>query len=320
MRAQCGQNHLVSVDDLDDRSIESIFLSATQFLAEPRGSDLKGRIVTPLFFQPSTRTRLGFEAAALRLGGSVAGFADGNTSRCQDATKETFEDSIRTISSIADFIVIRSGEPQAGRRAAQIASCSVINAGDSDEHPTQALVDCFTMRTLLEKPMREAHIGLVGCLSNRCTAPLIRLLARQRISRATILQADDAPLPTAAVSAFDAAGVRVDTATEIEELLAECDVVSVSPTDTTFVRDHTAISSEGARKGPLGHVITAEHIRRTGSRALIMHPLPRRNEIATDVDYLPQAAYFRQVALSVPLRMGVFVHVIGAGRRAREVA
>ncbi len=306
-------NHFVSVDDLGDGEVSGLLDAADACHDErPRGA-LANTVVAPLFFQPSTRTRLGFETAALRLGASVAGFADPNSSRASAATQESYEDTIRTVSAMADLIVVRSGIDQGGRLAASLASCPVINAGDEREHPSQALIDAFTMRRLLREDrgmsLDSAHVGFTGCTSNRCTTPLLKLLARLGVPRISFLVEPGRSPDAAMLAGLRTAGASVRVTESLDDVLADCDVVSATPRDTRFTRDATKAYEGDATAMPASHVITGDAIRRTGSRAFIMHPLPRRNEISTCVDHLPNAAYFRQVAFSIPVRMAIYARV-----------
>lgn len=304
-----NNNHLVTLDSLDDHEVASILDAAAEFAGGRRDSALRGKVVSPLFFQPSTRTRLGFETAALRLGAHVAGFADPRTSRASEATKESFEDTIRTVSAIADVIVVRCGEERAGARAAEASSCPVVNAGDDREHPSQMLTDAFTMRSLLDKPLSEAHVGFTGCISNRSTRHVVKLLGRLGVARMSFLTEPGREPDPITLANAEAAGASVECTGCIDDLLSECDVVSVAPRDTGFTKDPSKPYDDAATLMPPTHVVSAEAIRRTRSKALVMHPLPRRNEISTDVDHLPNAAYFTQVAMSVYVRMAIYDYV-----------
>lgn len=307
---------LASVDDLSANDIEAIFSGADRFRVTRRSDALRNWVVSPMFFQPSTRTRLGFEVASLRSGALVSGFSDPNTTRVQESTSETFEDTIRAVSAMSDLLVLRSGERDAARRAAAIASCPVVNAGDRDEHPTQALIDAYAMRALSGAPHAKLDVGFTGCVSNRCTTPLIKVLARLGVASMTfLLEPGREPEPTSLAEA-ERHGVRTRHVESLDTLLSECDVVSAAPRDTRFIRDPShAYPAEATTTLP-AQVIDAEAIRRTGSKALVMHPLPRRNEISTDVDYLPNAAYFKQVGLAVYLRMAVLERIAQANSAA----
>ncbi len=305
--------HFVSVDGLNDHEVGDLLDRADGFVRTGSEPLLAGKVVSPLFFQPSTRTRIGFEVAAHRLGAAVAGFADPNSSRASAATQESFEDTIRTVSAMADLIVVRSGYDRAGTVAASIASCPVVNAGDTQEHPSQALIDAFTMRHLLRddlhRDLPDARVGFTGCVANRCTTPLIKLLSRLKVRSMTFL-VERGHVPNAEVTALASSrGTRVDYTENLSDLLETCDVISAAPRDTRFIKDASRTYSDDATTMPPDQVITADAIRRTRSKAFVMHPLPRRNEISTDVDHLPNAAYFRQVRYSVPLRMAILDHV-----------
>lgn len=303
--------HFLTVSSLSPRQITDLFASAAEHERAGTCDALRGRLVAPMFFQPSTRTRIGFEAAALRSGATVSGFSDPNSTRCQAATQETFEDCIRTVGAIADAIVLRHSTPGQAAYASSLVETPIINAGDGSEHPTQALIDAFAMTHLTGQPMTRLRVGLTGDLGNRCTRPLVLLLTRLEAREVVILRDDDRPIDAEVATTLVGSGVRWRETGDALDLLANCDVVSAAPRSTAFIRDPGKSYPPGETTTPDSHVISAEKIAKTRSKALVMHPLPRRNEISADVDGLPNAAYFKQVALSVPLRMAVLKDVLG---------
>lgn len=303
-------HHFLSVSALSIAQIRGLFARAAAYAEVTSSDNLRGQLVAPMFFQPSTRTRIGFESAALRMGATVAGFADANSTRCQEATEESFEDCIRTVGAMADVLILRHSGKDKAAYAASLMQTPVINAGDGSEHPTQALIDVFSMTHLSGRPIPELRVGLTGDLGNRCTRPLVKLLARLEAKEVVILTEGGRAIDAEVVDTLNSAGTKWRETEDSLDLLATCDIVSAAPRDTGFIRDPSRTYASEVTTMPESHVISADKIARTGSKALVMHPLPRRNEISTDVDYLPNAAYFRQVALSVPLRMAVLDHVL----------
>lgn len=310
MRRETFPNHVLDVASLGMPSVARLLAAADGFVDRRPRDALRGLVVASLFFQPSTRTRIGFETAALRLGAGVTGFADPNMSRCQKATEETFEDCIHAVGAMADAIVLRHSDKGMARHAASLVGVPVVNAGDGDEHPTQALIDVFAMTRLTERPVDDLRVGLTGDLGNRCTRPLVRLLAGLGVREVAILTEEGRPVDAAVVSTLAESGVPFRTTGDLLDLLSSCDAVSAAPRDTTFISDAGRSYPADITTTPESHVISADKIARTRSRAKILHPLPRRNEISTDVDALPNAGYFRQMELAVPVRMAVLEHVL----------
>jgi aspartate carbamoyltransferase catalytic subunit len=279
---------------------------------------LKGMILAVLFFQPSTRTRLGFEAAALRLGGKVTGFADPGSTRSVDYIAETLDDTVRVVSEFSDAIVLRHYVSGAGRRASQAAHCPVINGGDgANEHPTQALSDAWLMHRRCGG-LSGLVVGLVGDPGTRVLRSLVYLLARLQVRRLLFLvppsvpfQADPAQkyvhttLPADLVMALKAAGTAYEFRSDVTELLEEADAIEMMPIDVP------ALEADPRSLAPHGYVtperyrVTASKIRAIASKALILHPGPRKDELHTDVDSLPSGLYFDQVADAIYLRMAV---------------
>ena len=284
--------HLCSIGDLSDDEIRNILDQAARFQAEPHAQPdlLRGHIVATAFFEPSTRTRLSFETAALRLGAGVVGFSDGqNTSA---AKGETLEDSTRVLSGYADVLVLRHPEKGAAKRAAAVADVPVINAGDgTGEHPTQTLLDLFTMRQNLGH-LRGRKIAVLGDLRyGRTVHSLVPALHR--------LGADVVQVPAAGLEfPTDVADIPEVT---LEQAAATCDVLYV-----------TRVQKERMAEAPDRPIILDRALlASTGSQAIVMHPLPRVDEVAVDLDDHPAAKYFEQARNGVPVRMAVLAHLLG---------
>ncbi|KOG32642.1 hypothetical protein ADK37_26415 [Streptomyces resistomycificus] len=313
--------------DLATTHVEQLLAKATALRHTPAKDTrtlLDGALVATLFFQPSTRTRLGFEAAALRLGARVTGFADPSTSRSVDYIGESLEDTARVVSELSDALVLRHYVTGAAHRAAHAAVCPVINGGDgSNEHPTQALSDVWTMTRRLGG-LKGAVVALVGDPGTRVLRSLVHLLARLEVKRLLFLVPPAAPLIIAGDDAVthtslpaDLAAVLHESATayefrsDVAELLAEADAIEMMPIDVPSLESDPADLSSHLYVTPERYRITAAKIRAAGSKALILHPGPRKDELHPDVDTTEGGLYFEQVKDSLYLRMAVLTQVVG---------
>jgi aspartate carbamoyltransferase catalytic subunit len=291
--------HLTSIHDLTDADVTALLDRAASISAHPRAVRelLDGRIVCTAFFEPSTRTRLSFEAAAHRLGASVIGFSDPATT--SSSKGETLEDTIRMVSAYADCIVMRHPKEGAAKRATVVSGVPIVNAGDGPgEHPTQTLLDLYTMRK--ERGALEGlKVGLVGDLKfGRTVHSLVPALLRVGAKPVSVA-APGLGLP--------AAIAKQVPETTIEEAAADCDVLYV----TRVQKERFDDAAEYERvKGSFR--IDKDLLERTKSKAIVMHPLPRVDEIAADVDGLAAAKYFDQARNGVPVRMAVLATLLEA--------
>ncbi|MFC2030189.1 aspartate carbamoyltransferase [Chloroflexota bacterium] len=265
---------------------------------------LKGHVLATLFFEPSTRTRLSFETAMHRLGGSVVGFASAGTS--STAKGESLEDTIRTVDQYVDIIAMRHPEIGSAARAAEVAEAVVINGGDgAGQHPTQALLDLYTIRS--ERRRVDGNtIVLCGDLKNGRTVHAGVELYRHYDCRLIFVAPDLLRMPHEITGALRAGSVAVEETSDLEGALAEADVVYM----TRIQRERFADPAEYERLSG-SYVLTRELIERVNPNVTVLHPLPRVDEIATDVDGLPGAAYFRQVKNGVYVRMALMALVMG---------
>lgn len=269
--------------------------------ALPRGVDrLKGQILATIFYEPSTRTRLSFESAMLRLGGGV--ISTENAKEFSSAIKgETVEDTIRIVESYADAIVIRHYDQGAASRAAAVASVPILNAGDGPgEHPTQALLDLYTMRHELGR-IDGLKVALVGDLKYGRTARSLALLLRETNGAELIFVAPPtAPMGDDIRSALGQANVSYRDEPSLEAALGEADVVY-----QTRIQKERFESQDDYEAAKGRYVIDADLMQSMQPGAILLHPLPRVDEIATDVDSDPRAAYFRQAQNGVYVRMAL---------------
>jgi len=295
---------LIRVSDFSAAEIRHVLALAgeMQDCIGQRRDLLAGRILATAFFEPSTRTRLSFESAMLRLGGGVIGFQDARTSSSA-AKGETIADMARIIESYADIIVMRHPVEGSVKVAADYCRRPVVNAGDGGhQHPSQTLTDLFTMQR--ERGTIDGlHIGLCGDLRfGRTVHSLLGALEHYPV-RITCIAPDSLQLP----ARYRPAGHEVATAQRVEEVLGELDVLYV----TRIQRERFPDASEyEAVKG--SYVIDAALLERSKPDLLVMHPLPRVEEIAYSVDQDRRAAYFGQAAYGVPVRMALLALLLGA--------
>ncbi|MFZ0918759.1 MAG: aspartate carbamoyltransferase [Candidatus Dormiibacterota bacterium] len=291
--------HVISAEQFDRELLDLLFLRATA-LADVRDDRLAHRVMATLFYEPSTRTRLSFESAMLRLGGAVIGTEAAHT--FSSAIKgETLEDTVRMVSTYADLIVLRHDEAGAAARAASVASVPVVNAGDGPgEHPTQALLDLYTIERELGH-VDGVSVAFCGDLRfGRTARSLALLLALYPGVRLAFVAPAVIQVGGDILARLEACGVECRLAEELTDVLADVDVVYQTRvqkerfTDPLeFEQARTAIRIDGAI------------MRQLPAKAIVMHPLPRVDEIAPEVDADPRAAYFRQAANGVAIRMAL---------------
>lgn len=265
---------------------------------------LKGKILANLFYEPSTRTSSSFAAAMERLGGSVIQINEVKYSSV--AKGESLPDTIRTLESYADVTVLRHPETGSAAIAAQYGRKPIINAGDgTGEHPTQALLDLFTIREELGT-IDGLTVTMLGDLKyGRTVHSLAKLLTLFDV-RLNYVSPDILKMPEALVAQLDEKGMRQAQYTSLEPVMAETDVLYVTRVQKERFED---LSEYEAVKGAF--VITPEIMTRFRSRMALMHPLPRVGEISPEVDDDPRAAYFRQMEYGLYVRMALLAMVLG---------
>ena len=288
---------VLSILNFSRNDLERLFrIASSKF----EGDELKGKVVALAFFEPSTRTRLSFETATLRLGGGYIGFdAVQGTSI---AKGETFSDTIRMLDAYADVIVVRHSLEGAAKLAAELAEAPVINAGDgSKRHPTQAMIDLYTVWRE-KKGIDNLVYGVLGDLRyGRASGSFLRALNLYS-PRKVYLIAPESLRPKEEL--LDTLRMPWEFA-DLEEVLPELDVLYV----TRIQKERFPDPAEYERvKG--SYRIDAALLRNAKEDMIILHPLPRVDEIALDVDSTPHARYFKQAAYGVPIRMALLREVV----------
>ncbi|HHY88943.1 MAG TPA: aspartate carbamoyltransferase [Chloroflexi bacterium] len=275
-------------------------------LAEkPGGLDLlRGYVMAALFFEPSTRTRLSFETAMHRLGGSVIGFSSAESTSISKG--ETLEDTIRTVDQYVDLFAMRHPAIGSAKRAAEVATHPVLNGGDgAGQHPTQALLDLFTIYNECGK-VDGATIVLCGDLKNGRTVHSGVDIYKHFDTKLVFVAPEQLAMPREIVEKLRAQGKTVVETTSLEDAIKDADILYM----TRIQKERFADVAEYERlKG--SYILTREMIERLNPNLTVMHPLPRVNEITTDVDDLPGAAFFRQAGNGVYVRMALIALVLG---------
>lgn len=296
-------DHLLGVRQFDRPLLDTLLRASHEMEAVAHaGHDrrLAGRILATLFFEPSTRTRLSFEAAMYRLGGQVLTMESGRETSSA-AKGETIEDTIRIVQGYADAIVLRHYQEGLAARAAAVARVPIINAGDgAGEHPTQALIDLYTIQRELGR-LDGLRVALVGDLRyGRAARSLALLLCQTRDLEIVRVTTPELDLRADVLAYLDQHGVRHRREARLAAALTDVDVVY-----QTRVQ-HERFTDEAAYERSRGSfIIDATILAALPARAIVLHPLPRVDEIAPDVDADPRAAYFRQARNGLYVRMAL---------------
>jgi aspartate carbamoyltransferase catalytic subunit len=291
--------HVITSEQFDRPLLDHIFQQASA-LAGVRDDRLARRVMASLFYEPSTRTRLSFESAMLRLGGSVLGTEAAHT--FSSAIKgETLEDTIRMVSTYADVIVLRHDQEGAAARAAAVASVPVVNAGDGPgEHPTQALLDLYTIQRELGH-VEGVRIAFCGDLRfGRTARSLALLMALYPGVEMTFVAPEVVQVRRDTLERLEARGIEWRLADQLTDVLDGIDVVY----QTRVQKERFTDAAEYELARTAIRIDTAV-MERLPASAIVMHPLPRVDEIAPEVDADPRAAYFRQAANGVAIRMAL---------------
>lgn len=295
--------HVLEVRQFDRPWLDMFFQHTERMyeIAASGGSQrLDGRIMATVFFEPSTRTRLSFESAMTRLGGSVLSAEDAGAT--SSVTKgETIEDMARIVEAYADLLVIRHPESGAVTRAAAVVGVPVINAGDGPhEHPTQALLDVYTIHRELGG-IDRLRIALVGDLKyGRAVRSLALLLTQARDTELVFVSPPTTRMGDDVKAELERTGVRFSEEADLRRVLPEVDVVY----QTRVQRER--FPSDGDYRAARGqYIIDAEAMSLLPPHGILLHPLPRVDEITPEVDDDPRAAYFRQARNGVYVRMAL---------------
>ncbi|MEJ2747549.1 MAG: aspartate carbamoyltransferase [Anaerolineae bacterium] len=303
-----GQD-ILSVSQFDRESLSYVFARAREMremVQRVGGVDLlRGHVLTALFYEPSTRTSSSFIAAMERLGGSVIPITQG-VKYSSVSKGETLADTIRTLEQYSDVIVLRHPEIGAAKVAADYASVPVLNAGDgAGEHPTQALLDLFTIREELGR-VDGLKVAMVGDLRHgRTVHSLTKLLLQYDVSL-RFVSPEILRLPLSIMNDVIDAGVNVRETHDVADVIENADVLYVTRVQKERFSDLSQYEEVKDH-----YVITPELMEKAKEKMVVMHPLPRVGEIHYSVDHDPRAAYFRQVQNGMYIRMALLAAVLG---------
>ncbi len=298
--------HVISIADFSREDMLRIIRRAQALESSPRENLLAGRLMATLFFEPSTRTRLSFEAAILKLGGRVIGFSDAASSSAKKG--ESLGDTIRMVEQYADVIVIRHPRDGAARLASELSHVPVINGGDgANQHPSQTFLDLYTIAKLypeLTSGERQLTIAFAGDLRyGRTVHSLLTALTHFRV-RLLLISPAGLEMPTQYLEQATAARIEYATCT-LQEAIRSADVLYMTrlqeerfPDPLEF--DHIKLT----------YRVTAAMLRDAPSHLRILHPLPRVGEITRDVDQTVHAHYFAQAGNGIPVRQALLLEVL----------
>ncbi|KAL6538443.1 Aspartate carbamoyltransferase 1, chloroplastic [Orobanche gracilis] len=296
---------IIEAQQFDRDTLSAIFdvaLEMEKIEKNSAGSQvLKGYLMSTLFYEPSTRTRLSFESAMKRLGGEV--LTTENAREFSSAAKgETLEDTIRTVEGYSDIIVMRHFESGAARRAAMTANIPIINAGDGPgQHPTQALLDVYTIQREIGK-LDGIKVGLVGDLAyGRTVRSLAYLLAKFKDVKIYFVSPEVVNMKDDIKNYLTSEGVEWEESVDLMEVASKCDVVYQTRIQRERFGERIDLYEEARGK----YIVNRDVLDVMQSHAVVMHPLPRLDEITVDVDDDPRAAYFRQAKNGLYIRMAL---------------
>ncbi|MBU0566625.1 aspartate carbamoyltransferase [bacterium] len=316
MKLNSKIHHLIEVKQFKDRELlEEIFSLAREMEVADKGGEYgklalsqtsRRKILATLFYEPSTRTRLSFESAMLRLGGEVISTEDAPS--FSSVTKgESLVDTIRVTSSYADVIVLRHYEEGSSKIAAEVSPVPIINAGDgTGQHPTQALLDMYTIQKELGRT-DNLEVGLVGdLLYGRTVHSLAYLLAQQKGIKLYFVSPGEIKMPRDVIHYLEEQKVAFEEITDLKGIASRVDLLYV-----TRIQKERFRNIKDYNRMKRVYVINSEILSLMKKEARIMHPLPRVDEIAVEVDKDPRAAYFRQAANGLYVRMALLKMILG---------
>lgn len=299
--------NLMSITDLSVAEIDALLAVAEDIIAKPEKYQdaCRHKLLATLFFEPSTRTRLSFESAMLRLGGSVVGFSDSGSS--SSAKGESLSDTAEVVGSYVDIIAMRHPKEGAPVVAARRAGVPIINAGDgSHNHPTQTLTDLMTIQRT-KKRLNNLTIGLCGDLKfGRTVHSLVEAMARYTGIQFVFISPDELKFPQYIIEAeLDSRSIPYKEVSSLEEVMPELDVLYM-----TRVQKERFFNEADYIRLKDTYILTPDKLLTAKEDLTILHPLPRVNEISVDVDDDPRACYFAQAKNGMYVRMALILMML----------
>ena len=299
--------HLISPMDFSKEELNEIFELAEKIISNPKEFShiCDGQILATLFYEPSTRTRFSFEAAMMRLGGKILGFSE--PSSTSSAKGETLADTIRMVSIYSDIIAMRHPKEGSAKVASMYSAVPVINAGDGGhQHPTQTLTDLLTIKS--QKGKLEGHtIGLCGDLKNgRTVQSLIMAMSRYKDTKFILISPKELVIPEyIREEVLKRNNISFREVENIEEVIEELDILYM-----TRIQKERFFNEEEYLRLKDCYILNNEKMQKAKPDMIVMHPLPRVNEIATEVDSDDRAVYFKQAEYGMYVRMALIVKLL----------
>jgi len=295
---------LVSINDYSKSEIIRILDLAEEFEKQPRQNLLEGRVIASLFFEPSTRTRLSFETAIQQLGGNVIGFASAASTSVSKG--ESLKDTILMVANYSDLIVMRHPVEGSARYASEVSSVPIINAGDgANQHPTQCLLDLYSIRKT-QGTLDNLEVTFVGDLKYGRTVHSLVMALSQFNTKFHLVSPEELKLPSAVKRHIKDAKLNYEQYTDFTEVIPKSDIIYM----TRIQRERFPDPLE-YEKVKNAYILDNAMLARSKDTVRILHPLPRVNEISTDVDANPKAYYFQQALNGVFVRQALIATIMG---------
>lgn len=300
--------HLIDPMDFSVEELDELFELAHQIINDPKrfSKICDGKILGTLFYEPSTRTRFSFEAAMMRLGGKVLGFSEPNSSSASKG--ESLADTIKMVSIYTDIIAMRHPKEGSAKVASLYSSVPIINAGDGGhQHPTQTLADLLTIE-YLKKGLRGHTIGLCGDLKyGRTVHSLIKAMSRYEGTKFILISPKELQIPDYIKEEFiEKKNIEFKQVDKLEDIMSEVDILYM-----TRIQRERFFNEEEYLRLKDSYILDAEKMKLAKEDMIVMHPLPRVNEIAVEVDDDERAAYFKEAEYGMYARMALMCKLLG---------
>jgi aspartate carbamoyltransferase catalytic subunit len=295
---------LVSITDFSKADYLKIIDLASEFEKGVDHDIMRGKVVATLFFEPSTRTRLSFESAVQRLGGRIIGFSDSSNSSVSKG--ETLKDTIKIVSNYCDLIIMRHPLEGSARYASEVASVPIVNAGDgANQHPSQTLLDMYSIRKTQGR-LENLNILMVGDLKYGRTVHSLLMAMSHFNPTFHFIAPEELKMPAEYKLYLDNVGLKYYEHTDFQQIIPEADIIYMTRVQKERFSD--PIEYEKTKNA---YILRNNMLERTRKNMRILHPLPRVNEIATDVDENDKAYYFTQALNGVYTRQAIITSILG---------
>ena len=296
--------HLVSITDYSKEEIFKILDLAAEFEKNPNQNLLDNKVVATLFFEPSTRTRLSFESAISRLGGKYIGFTDANSSSVSKG--ESLKDTIMTVANYSDLIVMRHPIEGSARWASEVSRVPIVNAGDgANQHPTQTLLDLYSIRKT-QGTLENLNIYFVGDLKYGRTVHSLLQAMSMFNTTFNFISPEELRMPDEYKLFLDKKGLKYYEHRDFSDIISHADIIYM----TRIQRERFSDPME-YEKTKNSYVLKNKMLENTKPNMKVLHPLPRVNEIHTNVDENEKAYYFTQALNGVYTRQAIITHILG---------